>query len=308
MSVSYGLENIGPEIKGGAVAVGVFDGVHWGHRAIFARVVEIARKAGIPSVALTFGTHPAELLAPTAAPSYICTLDQRIELIHAAGVEAVVVAEFGHELANLSPEDFLRQVLQETLEARHVVVGSNFRFGRNRAGDVRYLASAAPAFGIAVDIVPAVIIGGGPASSTRVRALISRGDVEDAAKLLGRRFALRGTVVTGRQVGRQIGFPTANLQPAPRQLLPARGVYAVETAIGRTTYRGVCNIGTRPTFGESTVSVEVHLMGFDGDIYGQTLDVVFVRRLRDEMAFESPEKLIEQIRRDLDLARQDPAT
>jgi riboflavin kinase/FMN adenylyltransferase len=212
----------------------------------------------------------------------------------------VVVAEFDHELASLTHEEFLARVLADTLKAKHVVVGSNFRFGKDRRGDVRYLSTAAPGLAIQVSVVSSVIISGGPVSSTRVRALVGRGDVADAAKLLGRRFALRGTVVQGQQIGRKIGFPTANIQPGPRQLLPARGVYTVEAAIGKSVYNGVCNIGCRPTFGAENVTVEVHLMGLQGEIYGQTLDVVFCRRLRDEMLFESPDKLVEQIRKDLE--------
>lgn len=305
MGVTFGLESIASGARGGAVALGVFDGVHWGHRAIFTRLLDVARAKAIPSVAVTFDRHPAELLAPARAPSYICTLEQRIELIAATGVDEVVVAEFSPALANLSHDGFLGEVLQGKLGARHIVVGSNFRFGRGRAGDTRFLSAAAPERGIGVDAVSAVVIGGGPVSSTRIRALIGRGDVEDAAKLLGRGFALRGTVVGGRQVGRTIGFPTANIETAPRQLTPAPGVYAVESAVGRTTYKGVCNIGRRPTFGEGVLTTEVHLMGLRSDIYGQTLDVVFCRRIRDEMAFESAEKLAEQIRRDLESASCD---
>lgn len=302
MSVIYGLGNVTPEMRGGAIAVGVFDGVHWGHRAIFQRLTEIASGSGIPTLALTFDKHPTELLAPARAPQYVCTLDQRIELIQGAGIEHVVVADFNPELAGLTHQEFLHRILHETLGARSIVVGSNFQFGRGRTGDIRYLSTAAPALGIEVMVVPSVIIDGGPVSSTRVRALIGRGDVADAANLLGRKFALRGTVVAGNQIGRTIGFPTANIRTAPRQLIPARGVYAVEAVVGGVTYGGVCNIGSRPTFGFSDVTVEVHLLGFQGNIYGETLDVVFCRKLRDEMVFESPEKLAEQIRSDLDRA------
>ena len=169
---------------------------------------------------------------------------------------------------------------------------------------MRYLAKALPALHTDIAIVPAVVIAGGPVSSTRIRSLVSKGDVVGAAKLLGRRFALRGKVMLGRQVGRTIGFPTANIQTGPRQLAPARGVYVVESTIGKTTYSGVCNIGCRPTFDGGADTIEVHLAGFDGDMYGHTLDVVFCRRLRDEMTFDSPERLVEQIRKDIEKARE----
>jgi len=302
MGVIYGIDDVPVEPRGRAVAVGVFDGVHWGHRAIFGELLSTAGLAGLEPVALTFDKHPAEVLAPNRAPLYINTLDQRVELINAAGVETVIVAEFSHELANISREDFLKSILRDKLQVRHIVVGSNFRFVRDREGDVRYLAEAGPPLGISITHVAAVIVNEGPVSSTRIRAMIGRGDVENASKLLGRRFALRGEVVMGRQVGRTIGFPTANIRTAPRQLIPARGVYAVEVIIGRTAYPGVCNIGHRPTFDSGALTVEVHLAGFEGNIYGQRLDVIFCRRLRDEMVFESPESLAEQIRRDLDHA------
>ena len=299
MSAIYGLENVSSDMKDSAVAVGVFDGVHWGHRAIFRQLVDISSKSGIKAIAMTFDKHPAELLAPNAAPYYINTIDQRIELIKCTGVDEVVVAEFNHALAELTHEEFMQQILLGTLNARHIVVGSNFRFGKERRGDIRYMTAEAPKLGIEISVVPAVIINGGPVSSTRIRALISRGDVSDAAKLLGRRFILRGTVVSGKQLGRQLGFPTANMQTNARQIVPARGVYAVEALVGKSTYSGVCNIGCNPTFGIGPETIEVHLMGFEGDIYGETLDVIFCRRLRDEMVFESPEKLVEQIRDDL---------
>lgn len=299
MSIIYGLENVPREPKGRAVAIGVFDGVHWGHKAIFERLNSEARDAGVEALALTFEKHPAELLAPTRAPLYINTVEQRVELMQAAGADTIVVADFTPELAGLPRDEFLSSVLRDRLQCRRVIVGSNFRFGRDREGDTRFLSEAAPALGIRVSIVSAVIIDGGPASSTRIRAMIARGDVEAASVLLGRRFALRGVVVQGKQIGQTIGFPTANIQTGPRQLVAGRGVYAVEVKVGMTMYPGVCNIGTRPTFDGHNVTIEVHLSGFVGNLYGERLDVVFCRRLRDEMTFESPEHLAEQIGRDL---------
>ena len=302
MSVIYGLDCVSPEVQECAVAIGVFDGVHWGHRSIFRQLTEIAEQKDIKSTALTFDKHPSELLAPTRAPYYICTLDQRIEYIELAGVDCIVVAQFSPWLANLPKDEFITSILVEKLKARHIIVGSNFRFGKNRDGDIRYLESVSSEFNIGVSVVPSVVIDGGPASSTRIREMIRRGDIEDAAKLLGRKFTLRGTVVMGRQIGRTIGFPTANIRTEPRQLVPARGVYAVEVNLAHTAYTGVCNIGCRPTFDAGAESIEVHLASFQGDIYGETLDIAFCRRLRDEMVFESPESLAQQIRRDVERA------
>jgi len=297
-----GIEKFVPPESGTAVAVGFFDGVHWGHRSIFENLVASARGLGVSSLALTFDKHPAELLAPDRAPNYINTIEQRIELIKALSVDHVVVAEFNHELANLDKAVFARRVLLEAFRTGHIVVGSNFRFGAGREGDTRYLKVFCKENGVSLSVVPAVIVNGGPVSSTRIRELIARGDVEDAAKLLGRRFALRGVVVAGERLGRTIGFPTANILPGPRQVIPAGGVYVVESVVGHTSYAGVCNIGTRPTFSGTQRTIEVHFSGFEGDIYGLTLDIIFCRRLRDEMAFESPERLAEQIRHDLERA------
>lgn len=303
MSVIYGLDRVPHSGIGRAVAVGVFDGVHWGHRAIFERLLAEAAEAGVEDMALTFEKHPAELLAPTRAPLYINTLEQRTELMSAAGVGSIVVADFAPALAELPKEDFLRAVLLERLQCKRLVVGSNFRFGRGREGDVRFLAESAPMLGMGVRVVPAVVVSGGPVSSTRIRAMIARGDVEAASTLLGRRFALRGVVVQGKQIGRSIGFPTANVEWEPRQLVPGSGVYAVGVKLGITTYPGVCSVGTRPTFDGQTTTVEVHLLGFEGNLYGERLDVVFCRRLRDEIRFDSAESLVEQIERDIHSAQ-----
>ncbi len=305
MSVIYGLKNVHNDPGHRVVAIGVFDGVHWGHKAIFERLVAEAELAGSESLVLTFERHPSELLAPNNAPYYISTLDQRIDLIRASGVDSIVVAEFDSAFANLNREDFLNEILLNRLQAQCLVVGANFRFGKNREGDIRYLTENAVEVGLQTVVVPAVVIDSAPVSSTRIRALLQRGDVELASKLLSRRFALRGTVVLGRQIGRTIGFPTANIKSEPRQLIPGRGVYAVETTIDNTLYPGVCNIGTRPTFDGKDIAVEVHIAGFQGDIYGRQLDVVFCRRLRDEIKFSSRDSLVAQIREDVQRASGD---
>lgn len=299
MRVIYGLKNVHNDTGRRAVAIGVFDGVHWGHRAIFERLIEEAEMAGLESLVLTFERHPSELLAPNNAPYYISTLEQRIDLIRASGVDSIVVADFNPALANLNRDDFLDEILLSRLRTHCLVVGANFRFGKNREGDIRYLTEKAPDSGMKTAVVPAVVIDGAPVSSTRIRALLHRGDVELASKLLSRWFSLRGTVVLGQQIGRTLGFPTANIKCEPRQLIPGCGVYAVETTIDNTAYPGVCNIGTRPTFDGRGTTVEVHIAGFQGDIYGRQLDIVFCRRLRDEMKFSSRDSLVAQIREDL---------
>lgn len=302
MRLVNGIENAPKVEQGRAVAIGFFDGVHWGHRAIFEELLRVAVQERLVSTALTFNRHPAELLAANRAPSFINTMEQRIERISLMGIDEIVVAVFDLALANLPKDEFVSKILIESLGAKRVVVGSNFRFGKDREGDVRYLSLELERLGLGLSVVSAVVINGAAVSSTRIRTLIARGDVEDAGKLLGHKFVLRGQVVTGEQIGRKIGFPTANIQAGPRQIVPARGVYVVESVIGKTTYGGVCNIGSRPTFDGRHETIEIHFSGFNGDLYGEVLDITFCRRLRDEMIFESPEKLIEQIRKDLERA------
>lgn len=299
MCVIEGLSNIPEDIGPTCVGVGVFDGVHWGHRAIFEKVTNTASSRALLSVALTFDKHPSEILAPDRVPAYICSLDQRIEMIRSTGIDIVVVARFDKELAEIPRDRFFREILRYGLNAKAVVVGANFRFGRAREGDIRYLRSEGAVFGVETVVVSSVIIGGAPVSSTRIRGLLAEGEVKSAADLLGHPFMLRGTVVEGRKVGRTLGFPTANLQISANQALPSNGVYAVEVNIGDGIYTGLCNIGNNPTFNCSEISVEVYLKNFDGDLYGKNIDVLFIDRIRGEVKFSGPEELVNQIQKDL---------
>ena len=299
MSVVQGIENLPSRVERACVGVGVFDGVHWGHRAIFEKVLETADKACMASVALTFDRHPAEVLAPSKAPMYISSLDQRVELIKQTGIEYVVIAEFNDKLAQIPRNDFLVNVLHNSLKARAVVVGANFRFGRDREGDVRYLKTEGQQHYIETTIVSSVIIDGAPVSSTRIRGLLAEGNVKSAANMLGHSFVLRGKVVVGRQVGRTLGFPTANVEVPPKHVTPMPGVYAVRVVVGARTYTGLCNVGNNPTFGCTETTTEVHLMGFDGDLYGHVLDVEFIERIRGEVRFNGPDELVKQINKDI---------
>lgn len=298
MSIIRGIANFPSSVEKTCIGVGVFDGVHWGHRAIFEQVLVSACPEGLVTVALTFDKHPSEVLAPQRTPLYISSLEQRVELISQTGIQHVVVAEFSEELARIPREDFLHQILLEQLKAATVVVGANFRFGKDRQGDVRYLNKAGAAQGLGTTIVPSVIIDGAPVSSTRIRALLAQGEVRAAANMLGHSFVLRGEVVPGRQVGRTLGFPTANIDVPAKNVIPAPGVYAVRVELALRIYQGLCNIGNNPTFGGTQTTVEVHLLDFEGDLYDQVLDVEFVDRIRGEVCFEGPDQLIEQINRD----------
>jgi riboflavin kinase / FMN adenylyltransferase len=294
----------GAALHGGpaSVAVGNFDGVHRGHQALVEAAVERARAQGGAAVLLTFDPHPARVLRPGAAPAALTTLAQKEELVAGLGIDRVVVATFDARLAGLSPEAFAEQVLQRSLGARHVVVGESFRFGRGRAGDPRSLETLGAGLGFAVEVVPPVLYGGGPISSSRVREALARGGVMEAWELLGRPYFVDGVVVRGDGRGRTIGVPTANLAPE-EQILPAHGVYAARCRVGERWHDAVVNVGERPTFGGGRVTLEAHLLDFEGDLYDARVRLAFSERLRGEERFPSPEALVAQIRADIAAAR-----
>lgn len=304
MSAILGLEEIPHDFPQCAVSIGVFDGVHLGHQALLSVLQSEAKRVSGPSVVLTFDRHPLELLSPDKSPFYITTLDQKLKLIEEAGANTIVLARFEHELSDLSPEDFVDEVLISKLKASTVVVGANFKFGHNRIGDVHRLQELGAERGIRVVSVEPVIIHGSKVSSTRVRHSIERGDIELAGRLLGRPFTMLGKVITGLGLGRKLGFPTANIEVSPRQAVPANGVYAVKVEIDGKPWPGVINIGVRPTLDMTTRSIEVHLIEFDGDLVGREVGIEFHCRIRDEVRFASIEELVEQIGKDVEAARE----
>ncbi len=247
MRIARGLTSFPPDARAAVVALGVFDGLHLAHREILARAVQRARALGVEALACTFDPHPIEVLQPDRAPLPILTLAERLDLIAAVGIDATVVLAFTREMAAVEPEAFVKDVLLDRLHAREVVVGFNHRFGRGARGDARLLQALGERLGFGVDIVPPLAIEGEPVSSTEVRAALQRGDIERAARFLGRPYTLCGEVVRGAGRGRTLGFPTANLKAERPPLVPA-GVYACRAASGGTVYPAVVNIGIRPTF------------------------------------------------------------
>jgi riboflavin kinase/FMN adenylyltransferase len=285
------------------VTVGVFDGVHLGHRKVLSQLVDGAKGRGLTPIALTFDPHPLEVLAPERAPRLLTSLEQRLELFAAIGIERTGVLAIG-DVRALDGETFAETILQGRLAAALVVVGSDFRFGRSREGDTTTLRTAGKRLGFEVEVVmPVDDAQGHQISSTRIRALLAEGDVEAASGMLGRLYGLRGRVVIGELRGRRIGYPTANLEIGPNLQLPADGVYAARATVGDTVHQAVVNIGVRPTFGLGTRTVEAHLLSFEGDLYGRTVGLHFVARLREERRFDSVESLVSQIADDVDAAR-----
>ena len=288
---------------GAAVSIGVFDGVHRGHQAVLADVAERAEDAGMEQVALTFDVHPLSVVSPTHAPRMLTTVAQRLEIFESLGIDQVGVLPF-EDIRTTSPDGFVSKVLVGAFGARLVAVGTDFRYGAERAGDIDTLRRAGIGYGFEVDSVELLEEDGGPISSTTIRTLLSEGQVVEANELLGRTFELRGEVVEGDKRGRAIGFPTANLGFDDRTALPANGVYAVRAGVGEAVFDAVTNVGVRPTFGGDTVVVETHLLGQDLDLYGRELRVWFVDRIRDEMRFDGVEALVEQIGHDVETARR----
>lgn len=284
-----------------AVAIGVFDGVHLGHRVVL-DALSVGDSDGW-KVALTFGTHPSALLSPQGAPPPLTTVGRRLELLDAAGIDAVAILEFDDRLRRLSPEEFVDRYLVSGLAARLVVVGEGFRFGSRAAGDTSMLARLGETRGFRVITVPILGTGDREFRSTGIRDALAEGDVVSAGEMLGRPHEVEGVVVKGDGRGRRIGVPTANLEIAAPLALPARGVYVVTVTVEGEDLPGVANIGVRPTFDGATELVEVHLLDFDRDLYGCSVRVRFLARLRSERRFDSVPELIDQIGMDVEAAR-----
>lgn len=305
MRIVRGLESFPPDAGPSAVALGVFDGIHLGHRAILGTAVAQARRHDLAALACTFEPHPIDVLQPGRAPLPLTTLPERLELIAETGIDTAVVITFTPAVAAVEPEAFVRDALVGTLRARHVVVGFNHRFGRGARGDARLLEACGAELGFRAHVVPPTTVDGVPVSSSQIRAALQAGDLSRATKLLGRPYAVHGNVVRGAGRGRTLGFPTANVQTGRPLSLPP-GVYACHAFLGSACHRAVINVGVRPTFGETEATVEAHLLDFSGDLYGSQIKLQFLRRLRDERKFSDVEALRTQIEKDVAAARRDP--
>lgn len=304
MRVIRGLHNLRSEHGGSVATIGNFDGVHLGHQAVFRALQAEGKRLGVPATVITFEPQPLEYFAPKRAPSRLTRLREKLGAMSDAGVERVLVLEFGARLAEMSAEDFIDTLLVRRLAIAHLYVGDDFRFGKDRRGDLNMLRAAGEAHGFTVDAMETLASEGERVSSTRVRNALSRGDLEDANRCLGRPYAICGRVAHGDKRGRTIGFPTLNID-LHRKVSPLRGVFAVRVSgIGADVLPGVANIGTRPTVtGDTRYLLEVHLFDFDREIYGEHLSVEFVSRIRDEKKFESFDALKAQIQLDASTAR-----
>jgi riboflavin kinase/FMN adenylyltransferase len=301
-----------PPPNGTAVTIGAYDGVHLGHQAVLRELRRRADERGLETVVVTFDRHPASVVRPDTAPKLLTDLDQKLEALAATGaVDHTVVVRFDRARSQEEPEEFVREVLVDGCHARLVVVGEDFHFGRQRRGNVALLREVGAGLGFETLGLRLVPVPGGqaaaPVSSTAIRRLVAAGDVAEAASLLGRPFELRGVVAAGDRRGRELGYPTANMEVAPPLLVPGEGIYAGwYERPDRSVYEAAVSVGRRPTFGDGTPApvVEAFLLDFDGDLYGERARVRFVARLRDDRRFASVDDLVAQMARDVEDARE----
>ena len=304
MDVIRGSENIPDRLKGAFVTIGNFDGVHLGHQFIFRMLVEEARREGRPAVVISFEPHPQRVLHLERRPFYlIASPEEKIRLLAGLGIDAFILIPFSLEYARTTAEEFVREVLRERLRIRRILIGHDYTFGRGKEGNEAFLTEAGRRLGFEVEGINAFCVGDIVISSTKIREALLAGEVRFAATLLGRPYNLSGRVIYGNQRGVRLGFPTANIAP-DKELVPARGVYAVRVLREGKRHDGVVNIGFNPTFADKKRSVEVHIFDFHEDIYGESIEILFIERIRDEVRFESPEKLIAQIDRDIARTRK----
>ncbi len=285
------------------VAIGMFDGLHRGHQGVIRAARERSAELGVPCTVFTFVGHPRAILRPEDPPSLLTPWDEKVAVLERERIDRLVGAHFTRDFSQISAEAFIERILRGHLSAREVVVGYNFAFGRAQAGSVEMLREAGSVLGFGVTVLPPVEYAGAPVSSTRIRNLLGEGQVEAVSELLDRPYTLAGTVVTGDQRGRLLGFPTANLDVESVKQLPAFGVYAGRARWREHVWPTVINLGVRPTFGVPSLRVEAHLLDFEGDLYGEHMTLELEHRLRPEQAFPGVDALVAQIRRDADEAR-----
>ena len=293
--VEFGRETV--------VTFGVFDGIHLGHQTVINTLLKRAAHDNLMSVLVGFYPHPLAFLAPERCPPILTALSKRIEILQQFGIDEIVMLSFDAQIASMSPESFVECVLLEKCRARHVVVGYACQFGKDRAGNAERLVELSQGYPFDVSIVPPTEVEGAPVHSTRIREALAQGDLEQSSRLLGRPYSLIGTVVHGDGRGREIGFPTANIE-TQNQVYPPNGVYAIRAKLEERWLDGVLNIGIRPTFSGVNIQVEGHFFNFDETIYGKPVEIFFVEKIRSERKFPNPEFLIQQIQRDIAAATE----
>ena len=304
MELIRGLHNVTPDHQGCVATIGNFDGVHLGHQSVFRHLLNVSRHWGLPATVITFEPQPLEFLAPRRAPARLTRLREKMQAMESVGIDRVVLLRFGRHLAEMSAKMFIHRLLIDELVVRHLIVGDDFQFGKGREGNIGLLRETGRRFGFAVENMDTFMLYQDRVSSTRIREALLRGELDTAHEYLGRPYRICGRVVHGDERGRAMGFPTANVN-LHRSVSPVRGVFAVRVyGLERHALPGVANVGNRPTVdGGARCLLEVHLFDFDRQIYGEHVQVEFVRRLRDEKRFETFKELKHQIAHDAAEAR-----
>jgi len=309
MEIILGIDNLKRPFINPVITLGNFDGVHLGHQKIFEKVKEEALKIDGEGVVVTFEPHPLKVLSPQHCLPLITPFRKKMILIEKSGIKTVLSIEFTLAFSQISPLEFFRNILVEKIKARKIIVGYDYRFGKKRKGDAELLKKVGKLFNVEVEVVEALKIDHTIVSSSKIRELIKNGQVEEASKLLGRDYLVIGKVVEGSKRGYTLGFPTANLEISD-ELYPLKGVYAVNVIWNHQLFHGLANIGVNPTFlpleteKEELLSLEVHILNFNHEIYGDEVQVIFKRRIRDEIRFDSPSHLINQIQKDIQWAQE----
>jgi riboflavin kinase/FMN adenylyltransferase len=299
MSVFYDIQQL-PQFKNAVITIGTFDGVHKGHKAILLEVVAHAKKINGESVLLTFEPHPRKLLFPDQPLGIITPLSQKLQLIAETGIEHIVVVPFTREFSMLTAREYIEHFMVGIFHPHSIIIGYDHRFGHDRKGDLDMLKQYAPVYHYELIEIPAQLIDDATVSSTKIRDAISQGRMPEASHMLGRHYSLKGTVVHGNKIGRTLGYPTANLHPLEtEQIIPALGIYAIQAIHNNTQYTGMMSIGYNPTVTDKKeLRIEANLFDFDKDIYGDELEIIFVKKIRDEQKFDSLDILVRQLHKD----------
>ncbi|MEW6614515.1 MAG: bifunctional riboflavin kinase/FAD synthetase [Thermodesulfobacteriota bacterium] len=303
MEIIRGTANLKKKFNTPVITIGNFDGIHLGHQKIFKEVKQRSSELKGDSIVYTFEPHPLNILSPHKKVPLITSFSEKIKLIEESGIDIVICEDFTREYANLSPRQFVKDILMDKIGGRAVFVGHDYAFGKGRKGNIDTLKQLGEEFDFEVHVVDAVKVDDVLVSSTKIRDSIHKGDVKKVAGFLGRNYSISGKVGRGRDRGKGLGFPTANLKSV-EEIHPKPGIYVVHVFYGDHPYQGVVNIGFNPTFADGTLSIEVHILDFNKDIYDENIKVSFVERLRDEKAFDSPETLVEQIKKDVERTRE----
>ena len=309
MEIILGIDQLRRSFINPVVTLGNFDGVHLGHQKIFEKLREEASKIRGEAVVITFEPHPLKVISPRHCPPLLTPFKKKMMLIEQSGIETVLCIEFSLAFSEISPFEFIKNILVEKVKVRKIIVGYNYHFGKKQRGDVRILRNIGKLLNVEVEVMEPLKIGQTPVSSSKIRELIKNGEVEEASKLLGKTYPIIGKVVEGSKRGHTLGFPTANLEISD-ELYPKKGVYAVEILRNEQVFNGLANVGLNPTFvpvrarEEGPFSLEVYILNFSQNIYGEEIQVNFMKRIRDEVRFESSSQLIEQIRKDVQWAQK----